>query len=175
MQAHVPASLGLLTLLALSGCSGADLPDGDLPGVRTETAITDDFRCGELLFTQGCVLVRIDHVESGCAPEVGGYTVCNATLSWTAESGAVVPGSRLVVTAGGNGTPGCQPAPGSPCKVSGTLSHTHHFGGPGQEDPWTIVIAAELVAPGEPPLATGRFTLTLEMRVRTEPASAAAS
>lgn len=166
-----------LAALVLAGCAGPglDLPDDDLPGVYTDTDVRDDFRCGELLFAQGCVIVRIPHVESGCSPEVGGYVVCNATLEWTAESGAVVPGSRLSVLAGGEEGPGCDAAPGEPCSVSGTLNHTRHFDSPGQEETWNVTIEAALAAPGDSPATTGHFTLTLTMRIRTEEAHALTS
>jgi hypothetical protein len=172
-----PTAILVLALLVVAGCAAPAIesPDAVLPGVRTETFVADDFRCGELLFAQGCVIVRIEHVDSGCSPEVGRYIVCNATLEWTAESGAVAPGSRLSVVADGSEVPGCEPSPGIPCKTSGVLNHTHHFGGPGQNDNWSVVVQAHLSAPGDPPPATGEFSLAIEMRVRTEGASALAS
>jgi hypothetical protein len=172
-----PALALALAALMLAGCAGStlDLPDDDLPGVYTDTDVRDGFRCGELLLAQGCVIVRIPHVDSGCSPEVGGYVVCNATLEWTAESGAVLPGSRLSVMAGGEEGPGCDPAPGTPCSVSGTLNHTRHFDAPGQEGTWNITIEAALTAPGDSPATTGHFTIELKMRIQTEEASALTS
>ncbi|MHB1260848.1 MAG: hypothetical protein ACYC2H_03945 [Thermoplasmatota archaeon] len=168
------ATLVLLAALA-AGCAGPVLTDDDLPGVYTENTISDEFRCGELLFPHGCVIVRVPRVESGCSPELGGYVVCNATLDWSAESGAALPGSRLSVAADGNETPGCDPVPGTPCKVSGIVNRTRHFSGPGQEETWPIVIEATLSAPGDAAATTGSFTLTIEMRIRTEPTSAVTS
>ena len=166
-----------LVALVLSGCSGArlDLPDHDLPGVYTDTDVRDEFRCGELLMPQGCVIVRVPHVESGCSPEVGGYVVCNATIEWTADSGAAVPGSHLSVVAGGVEVPSCDPEPGSPCQVAGVLHSTRHFDSPGQDQTWTVAIEAVLDAPGDVPSTTGSFTLELEMRIRTEGPSALTS
>lgn len=162
-----PAVLLALPLLValLAGCGG---PDRQLPGVRTETRIVDSFRCGPLLFAEGCPIVRIPHVASGCAPEAGGYVVCNATLDWTATSGAALPGSRLEVRVGGEPVGSCGPAPGTPCAIRGNATYTHHFGGPGQQDVWAVGLVAVLTAPGEAPQAEGTFSLAVEMTVRTE-------
>jgi hypothetical protein len=163
------AALALVSLL-LGGCAGTalELPDNALPGVYTSTDIADDFRCGELLFPHGCVVVRIPHVDSGCSPELGGYVTCNATIEWSAQSGAALPGSRLSVVVDGEEGPSCEPMPGSSCTVSGILHRTQDFGQPGQEGTWSIVIEATLTAPGEAPATTGSFTLALEMGIRTE-------
>jgi hypothetical protein len=163
----------LLLATALAGCSG-EAPDAVLPGVRTESTVTDSFRCGELLFPAGCVIVRIGHVDSGCAPEAPGYVVCNATLDWAAETGAAVPQTTLRVTV--NGTdPGdsCMANPGAKCTLQGRASFTHHFDGPGEEHAWTVTVAARADAPGDPAPATGEFTLRVDMLVRTEATSAA--
>jgi hypothetical protein len=167
------AAVWALAMAALAGCSSLEVvgPDDDLPGVRTTTTLDDDFRCGALLFPQGCVIVRIPHVDSGCSPEVGGYVLCDATLDWVAGSGAVLPGSRLSVAVNGTERGTCEPAPGEPCQVSGSLNQTHHFGGPGQNETWRFIIDARLSSPGDAPETTGHFTLTIDMLVRTEPVS----
>jgi hypothetical protein len=174
---RAPAWLASWVLAAaLAGGAGCSTPlaaDDELPGVYTETSVVDDFHCGELLVPHGCVVVRIPRVDSGCAPEVGGYVVCKASIEWTAESGAALPASRLEVVAGGNETTGCQASPGSPCRVSGILEHTRHFDGPGQQDTWAVSITARLTTPGGAPPAEGHFTLVLGLVIRTEPALAA--
>lgn len=174
---RVPALVAaILTAGCLvAGCSGPILTDHDLPGVYTETSTSGDFRCGELLFPHGCVIVRVPRVGSGCSPQPGGYVVCNATVGWMAESGAVLPGSRLSVSTDGNEAASCEPAPRSPCQVAGSVNRTRHFSGPGQNETWTILVQATLSAPGDAAATTGSFTLAIEMRVRTEPASAATS
>lgn len=161
----------------LGGCSTPDLdtPDEILPGVRTDSRVSDSFRCGELLFAQGCVMVRIDRVASGCAPEVGGYVVCNATLDWSATAGAVEPGSRLRTAAGGVDGPTCEPMPGQPCRVTGSVNRTHHFAGPGEEDLWAIVFTASLETPASLASTSGEFTLAFEMHVRTDDTDAITS
>jgi hypothetical protein len=163
----------MIAAAALAGCSDAG-PDAVLPGVRTESTVTDSFRCGELLLAAGCVIVRVERVDSGCAPEAPGYVVCNATLHWTAETGAAAPQTRL--TASVNGTDvgdACTANPGARCTLQGELSFRHHFDGPGEEHPWTVSITARAETPGDAPPATGEFTLTLAMLVRTEETSAA--
>ena len=163
----------LLAATALAGCS-ADGPDAVLPGVRTESTVTDSFRCGELLFAAGCVIVRVGRVESGCSPEVPGYVVCNATLEWTAETGAVAPQTRLTVSVNGTATgDSCMANPGATCMLSGIANFTHRFDGAGEEHAWSVTIAAQADAPGDPGPMTGEFTLRIDMVVRTEEASAA--
>lgn len=164
-------------VLALAGCSTPELepPDALLPGVRTETTVEDDFRCGALLFPQGCVIVRVDGAESGCAPELGGYVLCNATLEWSAESGAVEPGSRLRTAVGGNEGPSCDPFPGRPCRVDGAVNYTHHFSGPGENDTWAIPFLAWLETPSGTAGTAGDFSLQVVMVFRTEDGSALTS
>jgi hypothetical protein len=173
--ATVPALL--VAALALAGCTaGSDpLPDDRLPGVRTETTVRDDLRCGALLFPHGCVVIRAERAESGCAPEVGGYVVCNATLDWSAESGAALPGSQLVVSFNGTEAGRCVAAPGDPCRLVGNATYTHHFEGAGQADEWLVALTARLDAPGEASEAEGEFVLVLAMRVRTEGAASLAT
>ncbi|HUR24759.1 MAG TPA: hypothetical protein VM327_01945 [Candidatus Thermoplasmatota archaeon] len=175
--ALVLTSVVVVTAFLLGGCSapGIDAPDAVLPGVRTESIVHDDFRCGELLFAQGCVIVRIERVESGCAPEVGAYVLCNATIEWSATSGAVEPGSHLITEAGGVDGPTCDPMPGDPCRVTGSVNRSHRFTGPGEEDLWPIVFTAGLETPSSLAGTSGEFTLSLEMRVRTEEADALTS
>jgi hypothetical protein len=159
------AALLLLLALALAGCGG---PDRVLPGVRTEARITDSFQCGVLVVPEGCPIVRLPRVESGCAPEAGGYALCNATLDWTATSGAALPGSRLEVRVGGEPAGACEPAPGRPCALRGNATYSHHFGGAGQKDVWATSFVATLAAPGGSSQAGGTFALALELAVRTE-------
>jgi hypothetical protein len=159
------AALPLLAILLLAGCSG---PDRVLPGVRTEARITDAFQCGALVVPEGCPIVRLPRTGSGCAPEAGGYAVCNATLDWTATSGAALPGSRLDVRVGGEPAGACEPAPGRPCALRGNATWSHHFGGPGQKDVWATSFVATLAAPGGSSQAGGSFSLAVEMTVRTE-------
>jgi hypothetical protein len=161
----------LAAFAALAGCSGPgglDAPDDLLPGVRTETTVDDEFRCGALLFPQGCAIVRIGRVESGCAPEVGGYVLCNATIDWSADSGAVEPGSRLRTAVAGVEGPSCDPLPGQPCRVEGSANYTHHFTGPGEKDTWAIPFTAWLETPSGSSETSGDFALQLVMVVRTE-------
>lgn len=173
---RVRPTLALLALAAtsLAGCTGGDGPDAVLPGVRTDTTVTDSFRCGELLTAAGCVIVRVPHVDSGCAPEVPGYVVCNGMLEWTAETGAAAPQTRLTVSVNGTDAGGpCTANPGARCSLAGTANFTHHFTRPGQEHRWTVTISARADAPGDPAPATGEFTLDIVMVVRTEDAEAA--
>lgn len=164
-------TVGLVAaLLAMAGCSapGLDPPDSLLPGVRTHTTVEDDFRCGALLFPQGCVIVRIDRAESGCAPEVGGYALCNATLEWSAESGAVEPGSRLRTAVAGIEGPSCVAQPGQPCRVAGSANFTHHFSGPGENGTWAIPFLAWLETTSGTAATSGDFSLQIVMAFRTE-------
>lgn len=162
----------LFTAIALAGCSTHG-PDAILPGVRTESTVTDSFRCGELLFTAGCVIVHVGRVESGCSPEVPGYMVCNGTMEWMAETGAVAPQTRLTVSVNGTETgDSCVPTPGAKCFLEGAANFTHHFGGPGEEYAWSVAIAAQADVPGDAGPVTGEFTLRIDMVVRTEEASA---
>lgn len=171
------AAVAALLPLLLAGCTaGLDgAPDGMLPGVRTETTVRDEIRCGALLFPQGCPIVRAERVESGCAPEVGGYAACDATLRWSAEAGAALPGSALVVALNGTEVGRCIASPGDPCRVAGDATYAHHFDGPGEADDWLVALTARLEAPAEAPEAEGEFVLVLAMRVRTEGAGALAS
>jgi hypothetical protein len=172
------AALLAFALPALAGCSApGDLqpPDDLLPGVRTDTTVEDDFRCGALLVPQGCVIVRIDRAESGCAPELGGYVMCNATLEWSAESGAVEPGSRLRTAVGGNEGPFCDPLPAQPCRVDGTTNYTHRFLGPGENATWAVPFLAWLETPSGSAGTSGDFSLQLVMGFRTEDAAALTS
>jgi hypothetical protein len=164
----------VIAATSLAGCTGGDVPDAILPGVRTDTTVTDSFRCGELLMAAGCVIVRVPHVDSGCAPEVPGYVVCDATLEWTAETGAAAPQTRL--SASVNGTDvgdSCTANPGAICQLGGSVNFTHRFTGPGQEHRWSVTIVARADAPGDPAPATGEFSLDVVMVVRTEERSAA--
>lgn len=162
----------LVAVTALSGCSDVG-PDAVLPGVTTESQVSDEFRCGELLFAAGCVIVRIPHVDSGCVPEIPGYVVCNATVFWSATSGAVAPQTRLRATVNGTAAGSCTANPGATCSLEGNATFTHSFSGPGEEHAWTVVVAARADAPGDPGPMTGDFTLTVNMLVRTEEPSAA--
>jgi hypothetical protein len=171
MAQALSRSLLLAALLALAGCSAPadlDAPDDLLPGVRTETTIEDDLRCGALLFPQGCVIVRIERGDSGCAPEVGGYVMCNSTLDWSAESGAVEPGSRLRTAVGGVEGPSCDPVLGGPCRVAGAVADTHHFSGPGENHTWAVPFLAWLETPSGTSETSGSFSLQVVMVVRTE-------
>lgn len=157
---------GLLLLAVLfTGCNG---PDNVLPGVRTEARVTDSFQCGALVVPEGCPIVRLPRVESGCAPEAGGYAVCNATLDWTATSGAALPGSRLDVRVGGEPAGSCEPEPGRPCALRGNATYSHGFSGPGKKDVWATSLVATLSAPGGSTQAGGTFALAVELTVRTE-------
>lgn len=163
----------MLAAAVFAGCADGG-PDAVLPGVRTESTVTDSFRCGELLFAAGCVIVRVQHVDSGCAPEVPGYVVCNATLRWRAETGAVAPQTELTVTVNGTQAGGsCTANPGATCDLGDEVGFTHRFDGPGEEHRWSVEIVARADAPGDPGPATGEFTLQLNMVVRTEETSAA--
>jgi hypothetical protein len=161
------AALAALPLL-LALVAGCSAPDRELPGVRTDTRVTDSFQCGALVFPQGCPIVRLPRVESGCAPEAGGYVQCNATLGWEAESGAAVPGSRLEVRVGGQPAGGCDAGPEAPCSLRGNATFGHSFSGPGQKERWAASFVATLDPPGGAPQAGGTFSLTVEMTVRTE-------
>jgi hypothetical protein len=166
LRARVLRALAPLALAALlAGCAG---PDRVLPGVRTDTHVTDSFQCGALVFPEGCPVVRVPRVDSGCAPEAGRYVLCNTTLEWTAASGAAVPGSRLDVRVGGEPAGSCEPAPGRPCALRGNASYVHHFSGPGQKDVWDVGVVAALSSPGGSAQASGTFSLAVEMAVRTE-------
>lgn len=156
--------------MAVAGCGG---PDARLPGVYTDSAVEDDFTCGALLAAEGCVIVRFPKVRSGCEPEVPGYVVCNATITWTATSGAALPGSVLRVAVNGTEVEGCAPGPGFPCHVQGLSVFTHHFDGPGERHAWNHTVRAWLEVPGGVPETGGEFTLALTMQVRTEPRDAA--
>lgn len=170
------AASALLAALALAGCTGgAETPDDLLPGVRTETAIDDSFHCGALLFAAGCTLVRVEHVESGCAPEVGGYVVCNATVRWSATSGAAEPGSTLGTWVNGTAGAGCAPMLPGACRVEGEERFEHHFSGPGQQTTWNLTFFAQLQPPSGSPATTGTFRLDLRMETRTEGAQALAT
>lgn len=172
------ALAGLVPLLALlAGCSapGLDAPDSLLPGVRTETAIADSFHCGELLFTQGCAILRIDRVESGCAGEVGGYVLCNATVHWSATAGAVEPGSRLTTEANGVVGPSCEPMPGHACRVNGTVAQSARLSGPGDETRVPFALAAVLAPPSGAAQTGGAFALDLDLRFRSDDLGALAS
>lgn len=157
-----------LVVAALSGC--ASPPDATLPGVRTESKVEDRFTCGPLLFAAGCTLVHIESVDSGCAPEVPGYVVCDATVWWNASSGSVTPGARLVTAVNGTAGPTCAPTPGQPCVVRGNVTFRHAFTGPDEQAPWDLTFTARLDGAAGP--AGGDFTLHLSMAMRTEPASA---
>lgn len=158
-------------ILLLAGCTAGGGPDARLPGVRTDATITDDFTCGALLFPRGCVLVRFPTVQSGCDPEVPGYVACNGTVAWTAESGTVVPGSRLVVAVNGTEAGSCE----APCGLAGNASFSKRFEGPGETEPWNVSVHARLVVPGDATEAGGEFSLTARFVVRTEPSGALAS
>lgn len=71
--------------------------------------------------------------------------------------------------------PSCDPMPGDPCRVTGSVDRTHHFSGPGEGDLWPIVFTAALDPPSGLASTSGEFTLALEMRVRTDDAEAIAS
>lgn len=157
-----------IVTLVLAGCTAGDGPEARLPGVFTDSRIADEFTCGALLFPQGCVIVRFPGVRSGCEPEVPGYIVCNGTVSWSATSGAVVPGSRLVVTVNGTEVDACD----APCTVSGNASFLHHFDAAGERHRWNVSVLARLVVPGDAPEAGGSFRLTAAFVVRTEPPGA---
>jgi hypothetical protein len=117
------------------------------------------------------VLLRIEKVDSGCALEVPGYAVCDATLWWNATSGSAAPGTRLATAVNGTAGPGCEPPPGGTCLVRGNVTLRHAFGGPGEETEWRLSLTARL--DGAPPGADGDFELDARFVVRTEPASAA--
>lgn len=165
----------LVLAVALAGCGEAALDEVDatLPGVRTESFVDDEFECGGLLFAAGCVVVRVERVESGCSPQVPGYVLCNATLSWTATSGSLSPDDRLVTSINGTAGPHCEPpeGPGASCTVGGDLHWAQAFDGPGEDDWWNVTLEARLE--GAPEAATGWFRLDVRMHVRTEPAWAA--
>ena len=178
MARVAPLAVSLAAMLALSGCSSpadVDLPDAFLPGIRTETDVETAFRCGALLFPQGCVIVQIDRVESGCAGEVGGYARCNATIEWSAASGAVEPGSSLRTAVAGVEGPSCDASPMLSCHVNGTVASSHRFSAPGQNTTWSIPILAWLEAPAGSAATTGEFSLTMTMVFRTEDEAALTS
>lgn len=158
--------LAVALVLAMAGCLGG--PDAELPGVYTDSSITDEFTCGALLFPQGCVIVRFPEVHSGCEPEVPGYVVCNGTVAWQAESDDVVPGSRLHVEVNGTAVADCP----APCSLAGNASFSHHFDSPGETHPWNVTVRAWLQVPGDVPEATGEFRLTASFVLRTEPRGA---
>lgn len=161
---HPVTAAALALTLLLAGCSS---PDATLPGVYTDSAITDKFRCGALLGPDGCVIVRFDEVHSGCSPEVPGYVECNATVEWSATSGAALPGSRLVVEVNGTEVGDCEVPQGRTCRVAGVTNMTHSFDGPGERHPWTLEVRARLEGPAIPE-ATGEFTLRLDLVMRTQ-------
>lgn len=170
------AGLSTMVALALAGCTGGiDGPDDRLPGVRTQTTVDDAFVCGALLFPHGCVIVRIERADSGCVPEVGGYVVCNATIAWSATSGAVEPGSRLTTSVNGTAGPSCDPMPGEPCQTAGVVEHVRHFDGPGENDTWDLEFAAVLETPSGQPATSGSFLLLLRLDTQTEGTDALAS
>ena len=167
LATNLVLALAMAAAVGQAGCAQA--PEARLPGVFTHSEVVDDFRCGELLFAAGCVIVRVPAVDSGCVPEVPGYVVCNATVAWSVESGAVAPQSRLSVAV--NGTPAggtCMANPGATCRLDGTANFTHRFDGPGERHSWNVTVVARLDAPGDAAATTGEFTLTVRMLVRTE-------
>ena len=165
----------LVLAAALAGCAGKAGVDADatMPGVVTDSRVDDDFRCGELLFAAGCTVVRIPHVVSGCIPEVPGYLHCNATIGWEASSGAVAPGSRLVMRVNDTAAGSCIVDPGAVCGLAGQAAFGHSFAGPGEARTWTLVLAARLESPDGTPATTGEFTLTVRMEVRAQDIEAA--
>lgn len=169
------AALLVPAVLALAGCGGAPLTQADaiLPGVRTTSSVDDEYACGALLFAAGCVIVRVMRVESGCSPQVPGYVLCNATLSWTATSGSLAPDDRLATWVNGTAGPHCAPpeGPGASCTVGGDLRWSHAFDGPGEDAWWNVSLEARLEGAPEP--ATGWFRLDVRMHVRAQDAGEA--